>query len=64
MIHANEVAPDHNATTDLNACSATALRFADRRSTDRLHTGSISRADRGAFYFGWSRVFGCRVFQL
>ena len=64
MVHANEVAADHNAATNFNARSATALRFADRGITDRLGTGPVSWADRYALHFDRSGILGRRVFQF
>jgi hypothetical protein len=64
MVHENEVAPDRNASTDLDVGSATALRFADRGITDRLGTGPVSWADRYALHFDRSGILGRRVFQF
>ena len=64
MVHANEVSPDRNASTNLAVGSATALRFADRGSTDRFSTGLVSPADRCTLYFDRSGILGRGVFQL
>jgi len=64
IVHANEVAPDPDATTDLDVRFADSRRVAHRGGTDRLRTDPVSRSDRYDLHFGRSWVLGGGFFQF